>query len=182
MMIDEAFKRIEVIEKKLGLPPRFYLDLTDEDDWSFVIKLNALFEAACTHLLTIRLNAPELEEAFAHLDFANAKFGKIALLRKLGCLNSDETKYLQVLLELRNKLAHNISYVSFSFDVHLSAMNKDQQQSFAKAIKAGADETIYWNCKDEPRTKYILAYPKHSIWLTGADLLLSIHNKLPKSE
>lgn len=177
-MIDEALARISEIERRLGLPKQFYLKLEHEDDWSFVIKLNALFEAACTHLLTVRLQSPELEESFAHLDFGNPKFGKVVLLRKLGCLSQPESKFLQLILELRNKLAHSISYVSFTFSEHLQALDKNQSKSFAVAVRAEASETIYWNCRDEPREKFILMHPKPSIWLTGADVLLSMHDSL----
>ena len=38
-------------EKKLGVPSGFVKKLLDEDDWSFIIKLHALFEASCAHLL-----------------------------------------------------------------------------------------------------------------------------------
>ena len=38
-------------EQRLGLKSGFYQDIVTNDDWSFIIKLNALFEAACTHAL-----------------------------------------------------------------------------------------------------------------------------------
>ena len=55
----DLFKDITQLERRLGLPEGFYERLVREDDWSFVIKLNALFEAACTHALANRLHAPQ---------------------------------------------------------------------------------------------------------------------------
>lgn len=170
--------KIEEIEAKLSLPARFYLALTDEDDWSFVIKLSALFEAASTQLLTTRLGAPILEESFAHLDYGNQKFGKLTLLSKLNCLSKNEAKFLQLMLALRNKLAHNIANVLFSFPEYVKNLDAQQRRNFVTDVRAGADERIFWNCEFRLRTDFILAYPKSAIWMTGADVMLSMHSKI----
>jgi hypothetical protein len=47
------FNDVKAFERRLGLPVGFYERLLQEDDWSFVIKLNALFE-----LLYSRLGRP----------------------------------------------------------------------------------------------------------------------------
>ena len=59
--------------ERLGLPRDFYAKLLDEDDWSFVIKANALVEAACSDALAARLHAPELATCFATLDLGHNK-------------------------------------------------------------------------------------------------------------
>ena len=75
-----------MLEKRLGVPDNFYSELLHDDDWSFVIKLNALFEAACTHVLAARFKTPELEDSLAQLDLLHPKYGKVSLLCKLGAL------------------------------------------------------------------------------------------------
>ena len=55
-------------------------DDEDENDWSFVIKLHALVEAAVAHLLTEQLSRPELSDLFAHLDISNKTTGKAAFV------------------------------------------------------------------------------------------------------
>lgn len=47
----EIDRGILELESKIGVKSGFFASLLEEDDWSFVIKLHALFEAACTHLL-----------------------------------------------------------------------------------------------------------------------------------
>ena len=42
---------IAELEQRIGVAPGFFDGLVQEDDWSFVIKLHALLEAACTHFL-----------------------------------------------------------------------------------------------------------------------------------
>ncbi len=49
------------LERRIGLPEGFFAHLLDENDWSFIIKLHALFEAACTHMLLFHFQEPELE-------------------------------------------------------------------------------------------------------------------------
>lgn len=88
------FEEIQDFESRLGLPENFYEQLLHEDDWSFVVKLNALFECACTHVLTARLHTPELADAFAQLDFANTRYGKVAQLRSLGAITSEQVTIL----------------------------------------------------------------------------------------
>jgi hypothetical protein len=58
-------KGILELESKLGLDQGFFGNLQSEDDWSFVIKLHALFEAACTHLLLFHFQELELTDIFS---------------------------------------------------------------------------------------------------------------------
>jgi hypothetical protein len=39
------------LEKDLGVPADFFFTLHKEDDWSFVIKLHALFKGTVSHML-----------------------------------------------------------------------------------------------------------------------------------
>lgn len=49
------FEAVEELVKELGLPEGFYAELLGEDDWSFIIKLHALMEAAVTGLIVAAL-------------------------------------------------------------------------------------------------------------------------------
>lgn len=120
-MANRLFSDIESLEALLGLPSGFYDQLLREDDWSFVIKLNALFEGVCTEVLSSRLGAPEIINALAHLDFGNTKCGKITMLRGLDAITSEQATILRTLAELRNDLVHNISRVHFSLDAYLAS-------------------------------------------------------------
>jgi hypothetical protein len=91
MSEQQIFRDIAAFEERLGLPKKFYVRLLEENDWSFVIKLNALFEAVCSHALSARLNAPELIDQFARLELADRDRGKIKFLSSLGCLTRVQT-------------------------------------------------------------------------------------------
>jgi hypothetical protein len=47
------------LESELGIAPAFFKGLLDEDDWSFVIELHSLIEAATTHFLHT-LSVPQI--------------------------------------------------------------------------------------------------------------------------
>jgi hypothetical protein len=111
-MEGHIFSEVAAQAERLGLPCNFYDSLRNEDDWSFVIKANALVEAACSDALAARFHAPELAACLATLDLGHQKHGKVAILRALGSIEKEQASFLQVLYELRNKLAHNISQVS----------------------------------------------------------------------
>jgi hypothetical protein len=168
-----VLKNISKVESKLGIPEFFILDLRKEDDWSFIIKLNALFEAAATEALVIALNCPKLEDSLSFLDFGNDKFGKVKLLKNLGCIDQNEAKFLQLLFELRNKLAHNIKLVGFTFKSYIASMDSNQKKSFITKIKCGK-EMVLLNYEKQPIDKYVTSHTKDLILLAAVDLLISL--------
>src|SRR5680860_351259 len=105
----EMTKEVSELERLLGLPNGFYNNLLSEDDWSFVIKLSALFEAASGQALAAKLQHPEIESALSYLEQANPKYGKVTLMLQLDIINKEQSSFLTKLAELRNKLIHNVS-------------------------------------------------------------------------
>ena len=82
---------VPLLEQKLGLKPGFLESLDDENenDWSFVIKVHALIEAAISHLLTEDLCRPELADLFSRLDMSNKATGKAAFVKALNLLEEN---------------------------------------------------------------------------------------------
>ena len=171
----DLFNNIEELERRLGLPEGFYEHLVREDDWSFVIKLNALFEAACTHVLATRLHAPQLEQSLACLNLANNKCGKIALLRELDALDTEQAAMLRMLAELRNTLVHNITNVRFSFSTYVATLNKQQLEKLVKRFGHGLADTLQVDEHILSRREFVRAYPKLALWLTAAEVIACLH-------
>ena len=98
---------VPLLEAKLGIKPGFFksLDDDDENDWSFVIKLHALVEAAVSHLLTEQLHRSELSGLFARLEISNETTGKAAFVKALALLEGLDS--IEVLVERGNTL-HNL--------------------------------------------------------------------------
>lgn len=179
-MINNLFDDVCQLETRLGLPVGFYEKLLKEDDWSFVIKLNALFEAACTHILVVRLNTPELEEAIANLDFAQNKSGKISFLRSLGALTAEQAGILRYIAELRNKLVHKVTNVTFSFSEYVAALDKNQLKELIKSFGRGVVDTVRIDEKVILRERFVVENPKFSLWLTAAEILACLYLEVDK--
>lgn len=169
------FREIASFEHRLGLPKSFYSRLLKEDDWSFVIKLNALFEAACAHALITRLAAPELIDQFARLELADRDRGKVKFLSTLGCISDEQAKFLKRLAELRNALAHNVSQVSFTFDDYVIGLDSNQKKQLAKDFGHGCNDPIPIEGKKIPLAKFAVENTKLMIWLTAAEILACLH-------
>ena len=69
--MSDIFSDVSDFESRLNLPKDFYRGLLKEDDWSFIIKVSALFEAATTHLLVVRFGTPEIETEFYNFSALN---------------------------------------------------------------------------------------------------------------
>jgi hypothetical protein len=181
-MTVRIFSDIESLEVLLALPGGFYDRILREDDWSFVIKLNALFEGVCTEVLSSRLSAPEILSALAHLDFGNTKCGKITMLRALDAITSEQATVLRALAELRNDLVHNISKVHFSFAGYLASRDTNQLKSVLKTFGHGVSDQVSIGGKMVPRHEFVMNNPKMSLWLTAAEVLACLHLEFVRTE
>lgn len=181
-MSQSLFDQVLRFEKQLGLPKGFYERLLREDDWSFVIKLSALFEGACTHVLTTRLHAPKLVDAFAHLDLLNSKVGKVALLRELDAVSPEQASIIRHVGELRNMLAHNVRNVSFSFTEHVAHLDKNQIDKLTKNFGNGLYETLEIGDQCVTREKFVQENPKLSLWLTAAEVIACLYLEFKVAE
>ena len=94
--MDAISKEVSDLENLLGLPNGFYNSLMAEDDWSFVIKLSALFEAASGQALSAKLQHSEIESELSYLEQAK----KITLILKLNIIIKEQSKFL---IEITNK-------------------------------------------------------------------------------
>lgn len=130
--MEELNEAIAKLESELALSPGFFDGLRAEDDWSFIIKCHALMETACSVLLTAYFNNPKYEDIFSRIEMSDTKKGKVAFLRTAGLVVPEEVRFIIALSELRNKLVHNIRGIAFKFSDHVSALDANQKQSFAK--------------------------------------------------
>lgn len=178
-MANPVLDEVTAHEARLGLPSGFYRELFQEDDWSFVIKLNALVEASATHALVSCLQAPQLEDHFSSLDLGNTKHGKIVLLKALGSLTSEQVAVLQLLYQLRNKLAHNIRQVTFQFTDYLAGLDKQQRANFLKCAGHGIKEVIPLSGTSVSRNRFAADNPKLALWLTVAEIIACLNLDSP---
>ena len=118
-------------ENKVGVPEGFFYDLQNENDWSFIIKLHALIESACTQLLTFHFNDDELKDIFSRLELSNKTTGKVAFLKKCNLLGEEYRRYICSLSELRNQLVHNIDNCNYSLTDMINKFSESELKTFA---------------------------------------------------
>ena len=180
--MSEIFDSVKEFESKLSLPDGFYNKLLQEDDWSFTIKMSALFEAACTHALITKLNTPELEKSLSQLDQANSSYGKIKLLKCLNLIEPEQSDFLMKLANLRNNFVHNVSNVELTFDQLIEAMDDNQKKAFVKWVGHGIVEKAIIQGETVTRSSMVLENPKLSIWITAAEVLACLYLEVDIAE
>lgn len=160
-----------------------------EDDWSFVIKLHALFEAACTHLLLFHFKEPELTEIFARLELSNKTTGKVAFLAKLELLNKENRRLVSTLSELRNSLVHDVRNAEFSLATTVAGLAPSELKQFAIAfspyeshirkfpydpkMNLGYDQDLQKAASVEAIIERAKADPKYHIWIGAYAVLIA---------
>ena len=182
------FDFLPELEQLLGLPVGFYEALLKEDDWSFVIKLHSLVEAAITQLLTQVIDKPELSDIFSRLDLGGQSTGKMAFIKSLGLLSEDERRFISQLSQLRNSLVHDVTSVNVNLAAYYDSLSVADRKGFTKAFRWGyksADEVPARISDDEfdlPATLKGTAnvlmdfdVQKVAIWVGGLLMLRNLH-------
>lgn len=163
-----------LLEQKLGLQSGFFesLDGEDENDWSFVIKVHALIEAAVSHLLTEHLQRPELDDLFSRLDMSNKGTGKAAFVKALGLLEEPERRFISSLSELRNRLVHDVRNVNFDLASHVEEMSQKEQDTFLKNFNLLSTEVT-----NDVRNLFRFD-PRQALWYAAMAFLGIVYLKL----
>jgi len=190
-MSTEIYQRINELEKELNLPEGFYNKLSEDDDWSFIIKLHSLIEAAVTHTLVIALGDNRLEGIIAALQLGHKKTGKLAFVVALDLLHELSVKLIIKLSELRNGLVHKISNVQFSLEEYVGNLNASQLNEFVEIFGFGFPNSFIDSYgksigKKMSRQDFFKAEPKINIWVTAMHCLDTLYlqkeNALARAE
>lgn len=162
-------QNVQKLMEAIGLPPGFVGSIYEERDWSFVIQLHALIEAAVVHALASKLGG-ELEELFVRMSMTGRP-GRLEFATALGLLQQDSVKYIRILGRMRNACAHGIkNAVDFSVKEWLLKQN-DRAQIVLDLCSGpeGEAATITMEGKATTRGNYLRENPKLVMhWLGGA--------------
>ena len=170
---------IAQLEAKLGVPTGLFLKLRDEDDWSFIIKTQALLETALSYIIQISLGREELAGFIDSLNL-NGRTGKLAMVSALNLMRPEHIRYLERLSKLRNNLAHKIEYASFTLQGHLKSMNTGELNQFildSFAIELGDEFKITDGVRDG-----VMQSPRAILWYGALYCLLEIYGKEKEAE
>ncbi len=154
----EGADAIERVAQELGVSLGFLISLRDNDDWSFVIKVAAIMEAALSVALTNELSKLGVEEDM--LDDFVARLTqerRIALARSTKVIRASVEARLKFVCKLRNKLAHNTANLSFNFTDFFAA-HLDIQNEYRSVFRLDDD----YDTRD---IEFVLSEPKLAFWL-----------------
>lgn len=173
--------------KSLGVARSFFDELlTKGDDWSFVIKIHALLEAALTHLLASELERPELTDILSKIETSDKRAGKVAFVKALKLLDEDHRRFINALSELRNVLVHDIRNTSFSFAGPLFALGQEASSEVQKkSEKCVSDAAAFFKesfelveGKPVTRKKFAKENPRFAVYFAVFFTLGNIYAEL----
>ena len=185
----EIDKGILELQGKLSLPNNFFKKLLEEDDWSFIIKLHALIEAACTDLLMFHFDEPGLKNIISRIELGNKSVGKLSFIKELDLLGENYRKYIFSLSEWRNKFVHNVQNCNALLTDAVNLMEKGALKKFAidfspyETTLQKFNNSKLGNLIDGSTNKQIdinnlieraKSNPKFHIWLGAYNLLITI--------
>lgn len=170
-MTDYIWKgAIVEFEKGVGLPTGFVYSLAHEDDWTFVIKMHALYETALTDILVITFGNQKLRKTLAEISMAD----KLKFASACNLFDKEDRKMLQALSKLRNKLVHSCDQVAFSFSTYLR--NQDQKKQFLESFaQVWADPIILPGDIQAEREAFVIENPRITVFLWCQRILENVY-------
>ncbi len=161
---------ITTFGKRVGLPRGFVHSLAQEDDWTFVIKIHALYETALTHILATTFGNVKLREALAEI----AMVDKLKHASACGLFDKEDSGMLRALSNLRNKLVHSVDQVAFSFPAYLS--DQDRKKRFLESFaQIWPDPIILPRNRQLKREAFVIENPKMTVWLWCQRILANVY-------
>ena len=156
---------IKSFQSEIGVDPEFLQSLLRENDWSFVIKAHAFFEAAFNHVLVEAIEKDELQDVIPWLELSGAKTGKLAFAKAMGILDKAERRFVRSFSELRNSLVHDIHQVKFNFEKYVNNLDPNQLRDFRKTYSYFYKiDSLEHDGKTYKVEEFVTSYPKTAVW------------------
>lgn len=126
------------LEESLGVSRDFFHKIfLDEFDWSLVIKLCVIIEAAADRLLKIYFQ--NLPEKFISKLNINGSTGKIQLLLDLNLISQSEKIRITEIVKIRNKFAHRIEFIDKNIFQYYLTLSPDESHNFCHKLITGGN-------------------------------------------
>ncbi|HEX4976128.1 MAG TPA: hypothetical protein VFV48_09625 [Pseudomonadales bacterium] len=134
----------------------FMSRLDNDDDWSFVIKVQALIEAAVTEAVIAKVGEGAIQGIVERLPLADKQVGKLALAKQLNLMSKEQLRFVRRMAELRNRLAHRVQDLNFNLSEYVDALDQSQLRDWKESVAwfaIGRDDPQPWlqGAKEKPR-------------------------------
>ncbi len=134
---------LQSLEMRLGLPTGYIERLYQEpDDWSFIIKLAVLTEAAVTRAIVLHLKSDQLYDHVAGI----SNYQRLELALKLEILEKGDVEILSVLAAVRNSFAHNVKNLERTLGEYFLGLQQDRKVDVLTKL-------VRLTGKDKPKAK-----------------------------
>lgn len=124
---------LQWVHETVGISRELLLSLKKDDDWTFIIKMHGILEAALNHLILSRLD-PKAASFVSHLETNDRRTGKIALIKAYGLLSDNACLFVRMLSEVRNRAVHDIKNFDLDILKYLEGLDKNQRQNWSLGL------------------------------------------------
>lgn len=130
----QLLEAIAELESDTGVKTGFFTGLLAEDDWSFIIKIHALYEAAVSSLITNKIGHVELDGFVSRLELGDKSRGKLKLAKELNLLDDNERKFIYCLSEVRNAFVHNVRNTQVNLEKYLESLDENKKENYVNVF------------------------------------------------
>ncbi len=172
-----SYEDVEKLERELGMPDGWFHSLLrkEESDWSFVIKLHALFEAAVAHVINAKLNRPELDAFVERLNM-HGPISKTALAKALNLLEPRHARIIGALSSIRNDCVHDVRNLTFQFSEYVKGLEQGRREGFLAAfVDLIRDEIPLGDDMRMPRDDFVCRHTRHAFWVAATVVLADLY-------
>lgn len=168
------------VEERLGIAPGLFAGLRAEpNDWLFVVKSQAVLEAALVRALALRLRQPGVH---GFLDEAGPP-ANARLARALGLLTAGDEARLQQLMAVQVTFGRDVSNVAHaSLGDHGDAWTAARQAAFLRHAMGWPDTLCEGLGRSAAPLLWFGGLLKLMCWMAGAFVLVALHDALQSAE
>lgn len=153
---------LEFLEKEVGIPKESYLNMTEEDDWSFIIKLSATIEQSLNFLNCKGVKEPFLIKILESQGLER----KLKTAQEREFIDKDSFKRLYFIKDVRNAAAHKIK---FSFKEYLRIQRNHQK--YKSLYKDVWNENLSFGPKGYTGEQFSEENPKLTLWFYCLEII-----------
>ncbi len=126
-----------MFKSKFGHSFSAFTTVLTDDDWGFVIKLNAFIEDSLNRLLIGHFKDERLTGIISTLPIGLRKsVGKLRFAFDLELLTKEDVHFIEFIAAMRNDFAHKVDYLNFNLGKYFEELNVDKLKLYKKSLKS----------------------------------------------